>query len=88
MINSYICLDITSCKQFNETHEMKEKRSWSEKPIPSLIISIIGLLFIIFALANLLGLVKEPIKNTSSIFGIVFGLILMYPIFKKKKKKN
>jgi|SaaInlStandDraft_1057018.scaffolds.fasta_scaffold23947_3 membrane associated rhomboid family serine protease len=67
---------------------MKEKRSWSEKPIPSLIISIIGLLFIIFALANLLGLVKEPIKNTSSIFGIVFGLILMYPIFKKKKKKN
>ena len=67
---------------------MKEKRSWSEKPIPSLIISIIGLLFIIFALANLLGLVKEPIKNTSSLFGIVFGLILMYPIFKKKQKKN
>ena len=67
---------------------MKEKRSWSEKPIPSLIISIIGLLFIVFALANLLGLVKEPIKNTSSIFGIVFGLILMYPIFKKKQKKN
>lgn len=64
---------------------MEEKRKWSEKPIPSLIISIIGLLFIIFALANLLGLVKEPIKNTSSIFGIVFGLILMYPIFKKKR---
>ncbi len=67
---------------------MKEKRSWSEKPIPNLIISIIGLLFIIFALANLLGLVKEQIKNTSSIFGIIFGLILMYPVFKKKKKKN
>ncbi len=67
---------------------MKEKRSWSEKPIPSLIISIIGLLFIIFALVNLLGFVKKPIENTSSIFGIVLGLILIYPIFKKKQKKN
>ena len=67
---------------------MKEKQSWSEKPIPSLIISLVGLLFIVFALANLLGLVKDPIENTSSLIGIVFGLVLMYPIFKKKQKKN
>jgi membrane associated rhomboid family serine protease len=67
---------------------MKEKQSWSEKPIISLILSLIGLIFIVFALANLLGFVKDPIENTSSTFGILFGLILMYPIFKKKQKKN
>ncbi|MCK8481676.1 hypothetical protein [Psychroserpens algicola] len=67
---------------------MKEKQSWSEKPIPNLIISIIGIIFIAFALANLLGFVKDPIENTSSIIGIAFGLILMYPMFKKKTKNN
>ena len=67
---------------------MNEKQSWSEKPIPSLMISIIGLIFIVFALVNLLGFIDNPIKNTSSIFGLILGFILMYPIFKKKQKKN
>jgi membrane associated rhomboid family serine protease len=63
---------------------MENKKHWTQKPIPSLIISIIGLLFIVFALANLLGLVDRPIENTKSFGGIIIGLILMYPIFKKK----
>lgn len=67
---------------------MENKKHWTQKPIPSLIISIIGLIFIVFALANLLGLVDRPIENTKSIGGIIMGLILMYPIFKKKQKKN
>ncbi|ALM20551.1 hypothetical protein AAT17_04525 [Nonlabens sp. MIC269] len=67
---------------------MKEKRSWSEKPIPSLIISIFGLLMIFFSIASLLGLPRIQMNNTTSAIGIIFGLILMYPVFKKKKKKN
>lgn len=67
---------------------MENKKHWTQKPIPSLIISLIGLTFIVFALANLLGLVDRPIENTKSIGGIIMGLILMYPIFKKKQKKN
>lgn len=67
---------------------MSKKQSWSERPIPNLIISIIGLLFVSFALANLFGLVKNPIEDTSSFIGLVWGILLMYPIFKKKKKSN
>ena len=65
---------------------MREKKNFTEKPIISLIISILGLIFICFAVANLLGLVDKPIGNTKSIGGIIMGLILMYPLLKKKKK--
>lgn len=65
---------------------MEKKKHWTEKPIPSLIISILGIGMIFFALINLLGLVDDPIEKSSSIGGIIFGLILMYPIFKSKKK--
>ncbi|WP_040282116.1 hypothetical protein [Psychroserpens damuponensis] len=65
---------------------MKDKQRWSEKPIPSFIIAIIGLLFIVFALVNLLGFIEQPMQNTSSILGLILGVILMYPIFKTKQK--
>lgn len=67
---------------------MKDKQRWSEKPIPSLFIAIIGLVFIVFAVVNLMGLVPDPIENTTSIFGIALGVILIYPIFKNRQKKN
>jgi uncharacterized membrane protein len=66
---------------------MAEKKNFTERPIVSLIISIIGVLFIAFALANLFGLVDKPMENTKIIGGIILGIILMYPIFKKKTKK-
>lgn len=67
---------------------MAEKKHFTERPIISLIISILGLIFIAVALANIFGLVDKPMESTKSIGGIIIGLILMYPIFKKKQKKN
>lgn len=64
---------------------MKNKKHFTERPIISLIISLVGLIFIVFAFANLLGLVDKPMENTKSIGGIIIGLILMYPLLKKKK---
>ena len=67
---------------------MSENRHWTNKPIPSLIISILGIGMLFFALLNLFELVDDPIEKSSSIGGIILGLVLMYPIFKSKKNKN
>ena len=56
---------------------------FTENKTGILITAIIGFIFVVVGLLSLTGFVGDSSSKTQSIFGVLFGLFLIYPLFKK-----
>jgi|TARA_R110000744_G_scaffold66630_1_gene136217 uncharacterized membrane protein len=56
---------------------------FTENKTGILITALIGFIFIVVGLLSLIGFVGDSSSKTRAIFGVLFGLFLIYPLFKK-----
>jgi len=56
---------------------------FTEKKTGILITALIGFIFVVVGLLSLIGFIEDSSSKTQAIFGVLFGLFLIYPLFKK-----